>query len=423
MVSRVKGTQDFLDLTLFDYVIDQARTHLAAYHFAHVETPIIEPLELFARSLGEYTDVVSKEMFIIEPKLHADSDKQPERICLRPEATASIARAFVENGMQSTPWKVFTYGPMFRYERPQKGRYRQFHQISIEVIGSRSIAQDAQFIKMLDRFFHEKLNLNNYALILNFIGCFEDRKAYLNLLQEFLTGPEASEICEQCIERKSRNVLRIFDCKNTLCQQIYRKAPFIADNMCTGCTAEWKQLQALLQLLSVSYVYKPTLVRGLDYYNKTVFEFSSENLGAQNAFAGGGRYDQLIGQIGGKEDQPSIGAAIGIERVLLLLEQNTANMQLPHKPALNVVMPLAAEQQLLALLVTDELQAQGICVEVLLEGDSVKSMMKRANKLGAAHAIMIGEDEQQNKTVSVKNMMTGEQVNMAQTALVGFLKK
>jgi len=423
MISRVKGTQDFLDLTLYDFIIDQARSHLAVYNFSHVETPIIEHLELFQRSLGEHTDVVSKEMFVIEPKGEASEVKPGEKICLRPEATASVARAFAENGVQTTPWKVFTYGPMFRYERPQKGRYRQFHQLSIEVIGSNSIAQDAQFIKMLDRFFHEKLKLNNYALLLNFIGCAQDRKAYVEKLQGFLNSPAAAQICGQCLVRKEHNVLRIFDCKTSLCQEIYKNAPLIADNMCEQCTSEWKQLQEQLSLLSVSYAYKPTLVRGLDYYNKTVFEFSSENLGAQNAFCGGGRYDQLVGQIGGREDQPSIGAAMGIERIMLLLEQNLDKLRIPQKPALQVIMPFAKEQQMLALLLADELHAAGITVETLLEGDSIKSMMKKANKLGAAHAIMLGEDEQQNRTVTVKNMITGEQVIIAQTELVGYLKK
>jgi histidyl-tRNA synthetase len=423
MISRVKGTQDFLDLTLYDFIIDQARAHLAVYNFTHVDTPILEHLELFQRSLGEHTDVVSKEMFIIESKGDTSYDSPSDKICLRPEATASIARAFVENGVQQTPWKVFTYGPMFRYERPQKGRYREFHQMSIEVIGSNSMAQDAQYIKMLDRFFHEKLKLNNYALLLNFIGCSQDRKAYLLILKEFLNSSAAAQICDQCLVRKEHNVLRIFDCKTPLCQQIYKNAPFIADNLCAACTGEWGTLQEELTLLSVNYAYKPTLVRGLDYYNKTVFEFSSENLGAQNAFCGGGRYDQLIGQIGGREDQPSIGAAMGLERVMLLLEQNLDKLSLPQKPALQVIMPFSKDQHMLALLLADELHAHGITVETLFEGDSIKSMMKKANKLGAAHAIMLGEDEQKNKTVAVKNMITGEQVVMAQTELVNFLKK
>jgi histidyl-tRNA synthetase len=176
MISRVKGTQDFLNLTLFNFLIDQAKQHLQRYHFTEIKTPILEPTELFKRSLGLETDIVTKEMFVIA------SDDKKEQICLRPEATASIVRAFVENGIQQVPWKVFLHGSMFRHERPQKGRFREFHQLNIEIIGARSIAHDANLIMMLDRFFHSTLTLNNYALLLNFIGCFEDRKAYRILL-------------------------------------------------------------------------------------------------------------------------------------------------------------------------------------------------------------------------------------------------
>jgi len=178
MITRVKGTHDFLNLRLFNFVVNQAKDHLATYCFSEIRMPILEPLELFKRSLGVYTDVVSKEMFLIQ-------GQPDEQICLRPEATASTVRAFVENGVQQTPWKVFTWGPMYRHERPQKGRFREFNQISIETIGSDSIAQDVQLIKMLDRFFHEKLNLNNYALLINFLGCFEDRVLYRALLKDF----------------------------------------------------------------------------------------------------------------------------------------------------------------------------------------------------------------------------------------------
>jgi len=418
MISRVKGTQDFLDLTIFNFIIDQAKKHLTTYHFTEIATPIIEPLDLFKRSLGEYTDVVSKEMFII------NTGESSEKICLRPEETASIIRAFIENGIQQTPWKVFTWGPMFRYERPQKGRYRQFNQINMEVIGSASILQDAQFIKMLDRFFHEKLQLNNYALLINFLGCFEDRKAYRILLREFLESPKAQAImCKTCQTRKDTNIMRIFDCKNIACQQLYQEAPFIAENLCEACATEWAQLQEQLQLLSVSFAYKPTLVRGLDYYNKTVFEFASDNLGAQNAFCGGGRYDQLVGQLGGKQDQPSVGAAIGIERVMLLLEPNINMLPLPQLPKLHLIIPMSAEQQSLALVIADTLQAADFCTDVLLENDSMKSMMRKASKLGAAYALILGDEEQKHHMVTVKNMITGAQEQVKQIDLVAYLQK
>ncbi len=419
MFFRVKGTQDFLDLTLFNFIVDKAKQHLALYHFTQINTPILEHVALFNRSLGQYTDVITKEMFLIAPH----GQQEDEGICLRPEATASVVRAFVENGVTQTPWKVFTYGPMFRYERPQKGRYRQFNQMSMEVIGSQSIMQDAQFIKMLDRLFHERIGFNNYALLINFLGCAQDRISYEKKLKKFVDTAGAGKICDNCMVRKEKNIMRIFDCKNPQCQAIYQDAPYITDSLCASCAQEWQELQDTLELLSVSFNPKPTLVRGLDYYNKTVFEFVSDALGAQNAFCGGGRYDQLVSQIGGKVDQPSIGAAFGIERLILLLEQVRTTLTLPHAPRLQVIIPLTQAQQSVALLLADELQAHNLATEVLLEGDSVKSMMRQANKLGAQFCLLIGEDEQRTHEVTVKNMVTGTEEKMAQIDVVAYLAK
>ncbi|HZW61244.1 MAG TPA: histidine--tRNA ligase [Candidatus Babeliales bacterium] len=415
MFSRVKGTQDFLDLTLFNFIIDKAKHHLTTYHFTEIATPILESVALFKRSLGLYTDVVSKEMFII-----AAGEHDEEAICLRPEATAPIVRAFVENNVQQTPWKVFTWGPMFRYERPQKGRYRQFHQISMEVIGSKSVMQDVQFIKMLDRFFHEQLSFNNYALLLNYLGCSQDRINYEAILKKFLDTQGAGKIDELCMIRKEKNVMRVFDCKNPQCQEVYKDAPLITDYLCPACEVEWKQLQEMLQLLSVSFVVKPTLVRGLDYYNKTVFEFTSDELGAQSAFCAGGRYDQLVAQIGGKEDQPSLGAALGIERLMLILQQVNV-LPLPQLPPLHVIIPVTQEQTGVALILADELQAHSLATEVLVDGESMKSMMRKANKLGAKFCLIIGADEQNAHEVSVKNMVTGEEKRVPQVEVVSYL--
>ncbi len=243
MIPRVKGTQDFLDLGLYNFIIDGIKKHLKFYHFTEIATPILEAVDLFSRSLGLYTDVVTKEMFVI-----AASTDGEERICLRPEATASTVRAFIEHHVQ-IPWKVFSHGPMFRYERPQKGRFRQFHQINIEIIGSTALEQDVQLIKMLDRFFHEQLLLNNYALLLNFLGCFNDRKVYQLLLKDFLEGPKAGDICSACVKRKERNIMRIFDCKNLQCQKIYRLAPYIADYLCKEGAKKWHQGQNQMSLL------------------------------------------------------------------------------------------------------------------------------------------------------------------------------
>lgn len=418
MIPRVKGTQDFLDLTLFNFALSTIKKHLQLYCFTEISLPILEYVELFQRSLGEHTDVISKEMFLVASRTQ-DSEAT---ICLRPEATAPIARTFVEHTIQTIPWKVFTWGPMFRYERPQKGRFRQFNQVSMEIIGSVSIAQDVQLIKMLDRLFHEKLLINDYALLINFLGCQEDRKNYEQKLRAFL-DTISDKICSTCTERKTKNILRIFDCKNPVCQQLYEKAPKITDSLCPACQQEWADLQKQLDLLSISYKPQPRLVRGLDYYSKTVFEFVSGNLGAQNAFCAGGRYDQLIKQLGNKEDQPSIGAAIGVERLLLLLEIVKSTLPLEQAPTLHCILPLTPQQQTLALLLADTLQEYGLSTEVLLEGDSLKSMMRKANKMGAKFCLLLGEDEQQKNEVTIKNMVTSQEERLAQVDVVSYLKK
>ncbi|MGC2310821.1 MAG: histidine--tRNA ligase [Candidatus Babeliaceae bacterium] len=413
MIARIKGTQDFLDLTLFNFLISTIKKHIQLYHFTEIATPILEPLELFKRSLGVETDVISKEMYLVH------SGHEEENICLRPEVTASTMRAFLENGIQTTPWKVFSWGPMFRHERPQKGRYRQFHQVTFEIIGSEAIAQDAYFITMLDRLFHEKFLLNEYALLINFLGCPDDRVIFKKELHAFLEQHK-TEICANCLIRKEKNILRVFDCKNEQCQKLYEKAPQLVNYLCASCTTEWKTLQDLLGQLSVSFVYAPRLVRGLDYYNKTVFEFTSPHLGAQNAFCGGGRYN-LARQLGASTDYPAVGAAIGIERLLLLL---AANQQLivPQPAAIQVIIPISNEQIPLALLLADELHAREIATEVLLEQQSVKSMLRKADKMGAQHCILIGPEEQQQRVVKLKNMITSIESIVSFEELIALLK-
>lgn len=414
-VSRVKGTQDFVDLTLYNFIINEFEKQAHLYRFHQIAMPIIEHVELFKRSLGTHTDVVSKEMFVLDTK------KDPEgAICLRPEATAQTIRAFLEI-KPLTPWKVYSIGPMFRYEQPQKGRYRQFHQINMEIIGSSAIDQDVDLITMLDRLFHEKLMLNNYALHLNFLGSYDDRIAYQEILRIFLNS--AVGLCKTCEQRKEKNIMRIFDCKNETCQEIYSKAPSIINHLSKQSRTEWEQLQEHLSLMSVSYAYNPKLVRGLDYYNRTVFEFVSNDLGSQNAFCGGGRYDRLATELGDQQGgTPAVGAAIGLERLMLLVEPIANKLSLPHEASLYIIMPLTPEQNLLALLLSDTLHAANLVTDVFLDNDSLKSMMRRANKMGAAYVLIIGDEEQRNKSVLVKNMMNGKQEQIAQIDLVPYFK-
>lgn len=413
-ISRVKGTQDFTDLSLYTFISSQFEREAQLYHFERIETPILERVELFKRSLGLHTDVVSKEMFLI------DTPDKDEQICLRPEGTASTVRAFLEL-KPTTPWKVYSIGPMFRYERPQKGRFRQFHQVNMEIIGSASIAQDAQLITMLDRFFHEKLKLNSYALQINFLGSYEDRANYYEVLRTYLD--KVTEICPTCIARKERNLMRIFDCKSERCQEVFQHAPKIVDHLSPESKKEWEQLQKDLSLLSVSFSYNPRLVRGLDYYNKTVFEFVSTTLGAQNAFCGGGRYDRLSLELGDSQETPSLGAAIGIERLMLMLEPIKDTLTLPQSAPLYVIMPLSAAQNSVALLIADTLHAANLATDIMLENDSLKSMMRKANKMGAFYALIVGEEEQQQRTVLIKNMMNGEQEQVAQLDLTNYLRR
>lgn len=414
MISRVKGTQDFLDLRLYNFVINEVKKQLAKYNFKEIKTPILEPIELFQRSVGEHTDIVTKEMFTL-------TTKGDEVLCLRPEGTAPIVRAFLNSNENNTPWKVFTVEPMFRYERPQKGRYRQFHQISIEIIGSASVGQDANFLKMLDQLFRNNLQLDNYVLLVNYLGSPEDRKNYTKILKKFLKD-NLDKICDKCKERTEKNTLRVFDCKNSDCQEVYKFAPKITDNLSDESKKEWLQLKEMLDVLCVPYVECATLVRGLDYYNKTVFEFVSSGLGAQNAFCAGGRYDQLTTMIGGKVDEPSIGAGIGVERLIDLVETIQDKLQIPEEKALTVILPISQNEDLLALLLADQLTNNNINTEILFDESSIKSRMRKANKLGAKYVLLLGETEQQNQTVTVKNMVNSSEETIKQIDLVKHLK-
>ncbi|HBS47721.1 TPA: histidine--tRNA ligase [Candidatus Dependentiae bacterium] len=413
MFSKVRGTEDLLDLTLYNFLIDEFKKHLNLYNFIEIQTPILEHTNLFVRSLGSETDVVTKEMYTFK-------SGSEESICLRPEATAPTMRAFLEN-QPATPWKVYAHGPMFRHERPQKGRWRQFSQFNIEIIGASSIAQDANIIKMFDSFFSEKLKFQNYILKINFLGVSSDRVKFKEELYKFLQKNE-NDICETCKVRKEKNILRVFDCKEEKCAALYKTAPKLVDFLSDESKQEWEYLQKLLTHLSVNFVYDSSLVRGLDYYNKTVFEFCSSDLGAQTAFGGGGRYDGLALELGSSQDYPSIGAGFGIGRILMILDLIKDKLVLPQTPSLNVIIPLSKDEVSLALLLADAMQAANLCTDLILDNASVTNMMKKANKMGAKYVLILGESERMAGTVSVKNMQTGEAKVIKQSEVVSFLK-
>lgn len=415
MMHKIKGTQDFLDMRLYNFIVQTTRAYLSRANFSEIATPIMEHTELFVRAVGQVTDIVHKEMYQIKTR---DED---ESICLRPEITAPIARAFVENNIQQTPWKVFTHGPSFRYERPQKGRFRQFHQVSIEIIGASSIAHDALFIKQLDTLFSSGFKLEDYALLINFLGTPQDRIHYKKIVQEFLSL-HAEQLCTLCIQRKDSNTLRIFDCKQQSCQALYQVAPKITEHLSPESEEEWIQLQTMLNMLGVTYTIKSSLVRGLDYYNKTVFEFTSPHLGAQSTFCGGGRYDHLISAIGGKEDQPSIGSAFGIERLILLLEPITDKLGLDQPKELTLVVPFEQEQVPSSLLLVEQLQQAGLVADIIAEQSSLKTKLRKANRLGATYIVLLGSNELAAGTATVKNMITGSEKTISLSSIASSIK-
>jgi histidyl-tRNA synthetase len=415
MIQRVKGTHDFISCGAYNYIVHTTKKHLSFYNFSEIQTPLIEPLELFVRALGSNTDVVGKEMFLIAQKEGADLDDQ---LCLRPEMTASTVRAFLNNDIQSSPWNVFSHGPVFRYERPQKGRFRQFHQFNIEMIGAQTIGYDVELITLLDRLFLHTFFLDNYYLMINFLGCSTDRIEYKTVLKNFLLSCK-NDICQTCINRTDNNTLRVFDCKQEACQARYEHAPLITDHLCPQCANEWKTVQELLNLMSVSYTHNPRLVRGLDYYNGTAFEFASNALGAQSSFCGGGRYDGLVKQFEPSKSVPALGAAFGIERLALLLENKKHLFE--DKQAINVLIPIESAQVPLALMYADQLRHEGTSVQLLLDG-SIKQMMKKADKMEARNVLFLGSSEQEAGTVTIKNMKTGKTETIKQTAAHEYLK-
>ena len=372
MISRLAGTQDFIDLSLFNYIVAQCKKHLETYHFSEIAVPVIESTELYRRTLKSRLEVICTEI----TAMATTAEIQKESICLRPEATPSIIRAFIENGITTIPWKIYTSGPIFRREG---GLCHQFHEIHVEIIGTTSSSYDVRLITMFDRFFSQTLSIKNYALRLNFLGCSAD-------------------------------------------QTEYKKAPCSPDNLCSTCANEWAQIQDQLDLLSVTYSSDPSLVPHFDYFNKTIFEFSSAQQGAPDSFCSGGHSDQLLDKLGGKNLQ-SVGAALSTEYLMTLLEPLRETLPLPQAPSLTVIMPLSPEQQMLALLIADNLLAQGLCVDLFLEKDSLTNMMRRANKMGASYCLLVGQEEQQARIVTIKNMITGAEDKIEQIDIYAYLTR
>jgi len=382
-ITGIKGMNDILpgDVETWQHLEEQARQVFGAFGYREIRVPVVEKTDLFCRSIGETTDIVEKEMYTF-------NDKGGTSMTLRPEGTAPVMRAFIQHKLyaQDPVSKLYYIGPMFRHERPQKGRYRQFHQIGAEVIGIDDPKIDAQLLAMLSHYF-ETTNIPDVALQINSLGCPECRPTYREALIKFLEQ-RLSALCDDCRRRYTSNPLRVLDCKVPGCKEATVTAPAMLDNLCIGCDTHFNQVREHLEELTVDYTVNPRMVRGLDYYTKTTFEMVTNSLGAQNAVAAGGRYNGLISDLGGP-DLAGIGFAIGLERLVLMLsEQSIA----PPRPELFIAtLGEAATKTGFAILT--RLQRQGVLAEMEYTGKSLKAQLRRADKLKTRRVLILGEDE------------------------------
>ncbi len=399
MIKAVRGFKDILpgETEKWVHLENLARKFFQSYGFREIRLPVLEKTELFARSIGESTDIVEKEMYTF-------LDRNRESLTLRPEATAGICRAVIEHGLhaQAKILKLFTMGPMFRYERPQKGRLRQFHQLNAEVFGSHSPGTDAEIIALaLDIL--EAGGAKGLRLEINSLGCPECRPQFREKLKEFLAGI-SRELCEDCRRRAERNPLRALDCKKESCQRLYQDAPRIGEFWCDACRRHFEEVLKDLERLGIAYEVNERLVRGLDYYVRTTFEIKAPGLGAQDTVAAGGRYDGLLKALGGP-DIPGVGFAIGMERFLLVAD-------LPQDLAPRVDLFLAAlgeEARRWVLPLARKFRREGFIVEMDHEGRSLKAQLKQANRLKARYVLIVGEDELRKSRMLLRRMDTGEQ--------------
>ena len=396
-IKALNGFKDILpeEVPLWNLVESCARDILERFNFSEIRVPVLEKTELFARSIGESTDIVEKEMYTFV-------DKQ---ITMRPEATASMVRAYIQNGLyvKKPIQRLFTIGPMFRHERPQKGRLRQFHQMSVEVLGAENGLVDAELMALAALFF-EELGVK-VSLQLNSLGCPDCRPAFRENLVDFLQS-KAEKLCSDCQRRMVTNPLRVLDCKNENCRELVKDAPSILDHLCSDCEVHFGVVKSALQRLGVEYTLNKFMVRGLDYYCRTTFEFLTADLGAQAAVCAGGRYDGLVKQLGGPE-MPGIGFALGLERLVLLLQQQegTVNDSVTDL----FVAGIGKEACAYTYVLVNQLRRRGLRVATDLEGKSLKSQMKQANKANASFVLIVGDDELHNKAGLLRNMSTQEQ--------------
>lgn len=399
-LNSLRGMQDILpkEIQIWQYIETTARELLEIYNFHEIRTPIIEQAELFLRSIGEDTDIVEKEMYVF-------NDRKGRRIALRPEGTASVVRAYIQNSLfnSPSPQKFYYIGPMFRYERPQKGRFRQFHQIGVEFFGISAPSVEAEQIFMLKQFF-EKLGILSLSYEINSLGCKKCRIGYKEALFRFL-HEKVSQLCDDCKRRYLRNPLRVLDCKVPTCRETLKDTPLIINFLCDECSIHFHEFRRELEIYGINYVVNPRIVRGLDYYTKTVFEITTTSLGAQNAIAAGGRYDELVESFGGPPT-PAVGFAIGIERLVELCKGKLGHDS--KKPKVYVAFAgKGLEREVLRIV--NFFREQGFITEKPYENISLKGQLKKADKLGADWVVIVGEEEIKRSVLKWKKMKEGTQ--------------
>ena len=415
MINIPKGTKDVLpqDSYKWQYVEGMAREVAELFNVKEIRTPVFEHTELFQRGVGDTTDVVTKEMYTFK-------DKGDRSITLKPEGTAGVARSFIENGLYNgvLPAKMYYIIPAFRYERPQAGRLREFHQFGVEIFGASNAQTDAEAISMADTLL-KKLGLN-VKLYINSIGCPTCRKAYNEALKGFF-APHLEELCYDCKTRFEKNPLRLLDCKEETCKKVNKDAPSILEHLCQDCKTHFEELKSYLQIAKIDYEIDPRIVRGLDYYTRTVFEFVSTSIGAQGTVCAGGRYDGLIEQLGGNH-VPAVGFAAGIERLLIVMEQT--GVAIPEPKLTEIYLAgMDDECRKKAYELACELRKAGVKAEIDYMDRSIKAQFKYADKIGAKFVAVLGGNELIEGAVNLKNMENGESEKVSFEKLVEYFQK
>ena len=405
ITKAIKGTKDVLpkDVHKSQYIEATALDIASKFGYKEIRTPVFEHTELFQRGVGDTTDVVQKEMYTFD-------DKGGRSITLRPEGTAGAVRSYLENGLcnEALPQKVCYLISCYRYEKPQAGRLREFHQFGVECFGSASPLADAEIIALAKSLF-DTLGVKDLSLEINSIGCPTCRAEYHKALKEYFSSRK-DELCDTCKSRLDRNPMRILDCKSPICHEIAEGAPVVIDYLCDECKEHFENVQKYLKAQNIEYTINPQIVRGLDYYTKTVFEFVSNSIGAQGTVCGGGRYDGLVEELGGQHT-PSLGFAMGIERLMLLMEAQGCEFPEAEKPDLFIV-ALGEKATLKAVEIAKDMREEGFSSLLDLNQRSVRAQMKYADKLGAKFNVVIGDNEVEAKTAKLKNMQTGEETEI-----------